>query len=165
MSAAITHWLATVALRAGLGDAMNSGVSDVTPVEKAWPWVADFLKIPQSELAEGVGQALRLPVADLSAADPAALAFLPKDQAERLNVFPLRVSDRELVVATSDPLDFEAEREVGFLSSRRTVSEVAPPRSGFRSSGEGILTGQDQFSGDHRLGPARGGVWSGRTRS
>ena len=129
LSAAITHWLATVALRAGLGDAMNSGVSDVTPVEKAWPWVADFLKIPQSELAEGVGQALRLPVADLSAADPAALAFLPKDQAERLNVFPLRVSDRELVVATSDPLDFEAEREVGFLSNRRTVFEVAPPEA------------------------------------
>ena len=43
LSDATTHWLATIALRAGLGDAMNSGVSADTPVEKAWPWVADFL--------------------------------------------------------------------------------------------------------------------------
>ncbi len=129
MAEASTHWLATIALRAGLGDAMNSGVSDTTPVEKAWPWVADFLGIAQTELAEGIGQALRLPVADFAAADPSALSFLPKDQAERLNVFPLRVTDRELVVATADPLDFEAEREVGFLSSRRTVFEVSPPEA------------------------------------
>ncbi len=127
MSDHSVHWLATIAMRAGLGDAMDSGVADDTPVDRAWPWVADFLGISQDKLAEGVGEALRLSMADLSAADPSALSFLPKEQAERLKVFPLRVTDRELVVATSDPLDFEAEREVGFLSSRRTVFEVAPP--------------------------------------
>ena len=106
---------------------MDSGVSDETPMDKAWPWVADFLGITQWELAKGVGEALRLPAADLANADPSALAFLPKVQADRLGVLPIGVTDRELVVATSDPLDFEAEREVAFLSSRRTVFEVAPP--------------------------------------
>ena len=74
-----------------------------------------------------MAEALRLPLADLTAADASALSFLPRDQADRLKVFPIRVTDREFVVATADPLDFEAEREVGFLSSRRTVFEVAPP--------------------------------------
>ena len=127
MSDSSTHWLAMIALRAGLGDAMHSGVSDEIPVERAWPWVADFLGITQEQLAKGVGEALRLPTADLANADPSALAFLPKEEADRLRVLPIQASDRELVVATSDPLDFEAEREVAFLSSRRTVFEVAPP--------------------------------------
>ena len=127
MSDVPVHWLATVAVRAGLGDAVNSGVAADTAVESAWPLVADFIGKTQQELARGVGEALNYPVADLAAADAAALAFLPKDQAERLKVFPLRVSDRELVVATSDPLDFEAEREIGFLSSRRPMFEISPP--------------------------------------
>ena len=127
MSAAPTHWLATMALRTGLGDAADSGVSDETAVETAWPWVADFLGITQDELAKGVADTLRIGRADLSSRDPSALAFLPKAQAIRLGVLPVGATDRELVVATSDPLDFDAEREVAFLSSRRTVFEVVPP--------------------------------------
>jgi len=133
LSDASTHWLATIALRADLGDAMSSGVSNETPVEKAWPRVADVLGKTQEELAKGVAEALRLPVAHLTAVEPSVISFLPKEQAERLNVCPLRSTDRELVVATSDPLDFEAEREVGFLSSRRTVFEVAPPEEVLRA--------------------------------
>ena len=127
MSDAPSHWLATIALRAGLGDALSAGVSDDTPLEEAWSLVADFLGITQEQLGKGVSEALRLPTADLAGADPSALAFLPKEQADRLRVLPIQATDRELVVATSDPLDFEAEREVAFLSSRRTVFEVAPP--------------------------------------
>ena len=106
---------------------MDSGVSVETSVEKAWPWVADFLGITQEELAKGVAEALRITTADLASVDPSALAFLLQVRADRLRVPPIAVTDRELVVAISDPLDSEAEREVTFLSSRRTVFEVAPP--------------------------------------
>ena len=127
MSANNTHWLSTLAQRAGLGDVSETGPTDATPLLEAWQMVANSLGVTQTDVAKGIAGTLHLSVADLSSADPSALTFLPERPAMTYGVFPLQATDRELIVATSNPLDLDAEREIAFLSSRRTVFEVAPP--------------------------------------
>ena len=57
--------------------------------------------------------------ADFSHVDPAVLALLPERWARRYGVLPLREVDGMLVVATSDVLDLDAERAIGFATGRR----------------------------------------------
>ncbi len=57
--------------------------------------------------------------ADFSCVDPAAVALLAERWARRYGVVPLRVEDGVLVVATSDPMNLDAERAVAFATGRR----------------------------------------------
>ena len=66
-------------------------------------------------------------VADLGSAEPTASRILPKADAQRLLVLPLRATDRTLILATADPLDADAEQEISFVSGRNTELEVSPP--------------------------------------
>jgi type II secretory ATPase GspE/PulE/Tfp pilus assembly ATPase PilB-like protein len=73
-------------------------------------------------------RSLALPRADFSRADPAAVALLPERWARRYGVVPLRRDDGALVVATSNPLDLDAERAVAFATGLRVrwVEASAP---------------------------------------
>jgi len=66
------------------------------------------------------------PCADFTRVDPRAVALLPERWARRHGVLPVAVEGGSLVVATSDPLDLEAERVVGFASGQRVRWAVAP---------------------------------------
>ena len=57
--------------------------------------------------------------ADFSRTDPAAVALLDERWARRYGVLPLRLEEGSLVVATSDPLDLDAERAVAFATGHR----------------------------------------------
>ena len=74
-----------------------------------------------------MARAFHLELADFSTSQPEALSLLPERHALRYGVLPIRCTDREFVVATAEPLDFEAEREIGFLSGRNTVFVLASP--------------------------------------
>lgn len=122
-----THWLVMAMERAGVGDASTCGLPPDASVARAWPWVADFLRVGPDEITAGVAKAFHLEVADLSASEPEALSLLPERHALRYGVLPIRSTDRDFIVATAEPIDFEAERELGFLSGRNTVFQVASP--------------------------------------
>jgi type II secretory ATPase GspE/PulE/Tfp pilus assembly ATPase PilB-like protein len=64
--------------------------------------------------------------ADFSAIDPSAVALLGERWARRYGVIPLRLEDGALVVATSDPLDLDAERAVAFATGHRVRWAEAP---------------------------------------
>jgi len=68
-----------------------------------------------------------MPVAALDAHDVHALRLVPESLARRYTVFPLRESDREIVLATADPSDLDAEQAIGFAAGRTPRFEVAPP--------------------------------------
>jgi CheY-like chemotaxis protein len=121
------HWLTTAASRGGVGDASGSKLSHEDGIAAAWERTCDFLNCSPAELAAGVAKAFHLEVANLDDVDYGALALVPKKLARSLGVLPLRASDREVTVATSEPIDFDAEREIGFVTSRRVCFEVAPP--------------------------------------
>jgi type II secretory ATPase GspE/PulE/Tfp pilus assembly ATPase PilB-like protein len=67
-----------------------------------------------------------VPRADFSFVDPAAVALLGERWARRYGVVPLRVEDGVLLVATSDPLNLDAERAVAFATGRRIRWLEAP---------------------------------------
>jgi type II secretory ATPase GspE/PulE/Tfp pilus assembly ATPase PilB-like protein len=72
-----------------------------------------------------------LPHADFGRVDPSAIALLSERWARRYSVLPLRLDAGEILVATSDPLDLDAERGVAFATGRAvrwaqaTTDEIA----------------------------------------
>jgi CheY-like chemotaxis protein len=70
-----------------------------------------------------------LPLARLDAADPRARRLLPECLARRHRVFPLREDDRTFVVATANPFDVPAERELELLAGRAVRIELAAPEA------------------------------------
>jgi len=75
-----------------------------------------------------VAEFFRMEVADFSEADPDAFRAVPEALARKHLVFPMRETDRQLVVATADPTDVEVERVLGFTSGRQVVFHAASPR-------------------------------------
>jgi CheY-like chemotaxis protein len=123
----MAHWLVSAAARGGLGDVSSLEVADDAEIREAWLRVCGELGINPQRLAQAVAQATRTSLADLSDTEPEAMTLLPEKLARQFLVMPLRATYRELMVATSQPLDVEAEKEIGFVSGRRPVFEVATP--------------------------------------
>ena len=63
--------------------------------------------------------------ADFSHIDPRAVALLAERWARRHRVLPLAVDGGTIVVATSDPLDLDAERAIAFATGHRVRWELA----------------------------------------
>ena len=96
------HWLENLALQADL-TAAELSIPAPLPIEEAWRRVTVSCGISDKELTRIVGERFRLEVADFGTASPAALKLVPASLAERFRVFPLRLDDRHLVLATSEP--------------------------------------------------------------
>ncbi len=122
-----THWLVNVAARAGLLPPDATPIDAAAPLADAWPVVARGAGVSDEELAIRVAAHFRLAVADLTAAEVKAQKLVPEKLARKHQIYPLRETDRQLVVAASDPNDFNAEQALAFASGRATVFEVAPP--------------------------------------
>src|SRR5262252_798737 len=104
------HWLVDVARRAKLPDADRLDVPSSTPIKEAWSAVARVCRVGEPELASVVATRFRLNVARLDAAEPRALKLVPESVARRFGVLPLRETDRNIFIATSTPLDLDAEQ-------------------------------------------------------
>jgi type II secretory ATPase GspE/PulE/Tfp pilus assembly ATPase PilB-like protein/CheY-like chemotaxis protein len=137
------HWILGVAERAALGAAADLDLPRSTPAPAAWAAVAAAAGISQNELAGHVAAHFRLAVANLGTAENRALRLVPDAFARRHFVLPLRDTDRDLVVATCDPTDLEAEQGLGFASGRATVFEVAAP--------EGLAAAIDRHYSPNRV--------------
>ncbi len=121
------HWLANAALRAGIPAAKNASVPGTTAIPAVWEQLAREFRLTESALAAAVAPVLRIPLADFERVDAKAARLVPEKLARKHGVYALRETDRELVVASSDPQDYEAERDLGFASGRRIVFELAAP--------------------------------------
>jgi len=123
------HWLVDVVRRAHLSNSESLVLAANTPTEEAWAKATQICKVTDDELARHVADHFRVAVALLSDAESHALKLVPETVARRHKVLPLRQSDRQLVVATANPGDYEAEQAIGFVSSRTPVFEVAAPKA------------------------------------
>ena len=121
------HWLVNAATRAGIPGTKHVTVSAGTSLGKAWELVARDLRLDQDRLATAIAPTLRMKLADFSAIEPKAKRLLPEKVARRYGVHALRETDRELYVASSDPNNYDAERDIAFASGRRVVFELASP--------------------------------------
>ena len=121
------HWLASAALRAGIPGAKSANIPPEASLAAAWEQLARELRLTEHALATRVAATLRVPLADFDRAQAKAARLVPEKLARKHGVYALRETDRELAVASSDPNNYEAERDLGFASGRRIVFELAPP--------------------------------------
>ena len=123
----IEHWLLTVARAAGMNGAETLHMDSDTLPADAWAWVTQATGTAAEEMASKVATHFRLDVANLDDRDPHAEKLIPAAFARRLNVIPLRYTDRTLTIASADPFGMEAERELTALAGRTVHPEVASP--------------------------------------
>jgi type II secretory ATPase GspE/PulE/Tfp pilus assembly ATPase PilB-like protein/ActR/RegA family two-component response regulator len=127
MASGPQHWLVDVVKRAKLPHAEELEIPPVMPMREAWNMASRMTRVDEQQLAEVVAKSFRLNVARLDAAESRALKLVPESLARKYMVLPLHESDRNLVVATSTPLDLDAEQAVGFASGRTAIFEICPP--------------------------------------
>jgi len=123
------HWLADVLVKQGSPEAANLVASDDATPEEVWNAAAQIARITPDEVVRRVAANARFAVARLDAAEPRALTLVPETLARRHVVFPIRETDRNLVVATWNPTDLDAEQALGFAAGRSITFEIASPRA------------------------------------
>jgi type II secretory ATPase GspE/PulE/Tfp pilus assembly ATPase PilB-like protein/ActR/RegA family two-component response regulator len=121
------HWLVDVATYAGVANLSLPVQPSIHALTVAWSKIAVASGVSEVELAQRIASHFRLESADLDAARPYAAKLLPEEVARRHGVVPLRATDGILVVATADPANTAAEREIRHLAGRKVVYEVAAP--------------------------------------
>ncbi len=123
------HWLISVLERAGLPNAASAELDPDVAGTVAWDAMCGTCGVSPEELARHVAAAFHLAVAELKDAEPSASRLLPSSVARKYGVIPLRDNYKQLVVATSDPSNLDAERDIGFASGRAPLFEIAAPRA------------------------------------
>src|SRR5215212_9973661 len=79
------------------------------------------------QILGAVAARFRLPVAELSQADPKLTTTVPEQLARRFNVVPVRQTDSFLEVATSNPFDIDAEKMLAFATGREVRMLLGSP--------------------------------------
>jgi len=121
------HWLQNTLQRAGVAGADQLRIAPGTPLPEAWADVERALVLSESDVAQHVASRFHLRLADLGEASPAVVKLVPETVVRKHRLLPLREDDREIVVATADPTDLEAEQAIAFASGRQVLFEIAPP--------------------------------------
>ena len=127
MSTSGSHWLQDVVRDAGLPGAERLSIPRRTGTPEAWEMARGACGVSAEDLARHVARHFHLELADLGSAEQAAIQLLPERLAQQHRLHPLRQDDRQFVVATADPTDLLAEKDVSFATGRSAVFEVAPP--------------------------------------
>ncbi len=123
----MTHWMQRVAIQAGLSRAEELVLPPGTSVADVWAHACATCGVGMAEVAQAVATTFKMRVADMTSAVPAAAKLIPASLAQKFTVFPLQDRDRFIQVATADPNDLNAEKEIGFASGRTPELVIASP--------------------------------------
>jgi CheY-like chemotaxis protein len=121
------HWLVSAARSLELENADTLEARSEEKLADVWSRVLDATGVSDAELTELLAERYLMRVADLASAEQYATRLVPAIVAVKYQVLPLRYTDRTLDVATADPHDVDAEREVSRLATRAVRFELAPP--------------------------------------
>lgn len=119
------NWLINAAEKAGWQAASRPAISPTTSLSDAWRSITQAYVVSEGELSAQVAALFRLNVAPLEAVEPRAVKLVPEKLARKHHVLPIRETANEIVIATSDPTDYNAEQAVQFTSGRRVIQTVA----------------------------------------
>jgi type II secretory ATPase GspE/PulE/Tfp pilus assembly ATPase PilB-like protein/FixJ family two-component response regulator len=122
------------------GALTEGGVQQVTKSERQSIFEALEAEglLRERELAELLARVLRLPLIDLSTfpLNRALASVLKGNLAAKYDLIPIRMDDRTIEIATANPLDREAIKNVEFASGRRVRLAVATRTDLQRAIGE-----------------------------
>jgi hypothetical protein len=130
------HWIREALSYFGISAEVPAGLS----AADAWSAAEESSGLSADDLTRKIAARLKLGIADLSAADPRILKFVPEKLARLYTIFPLTATDRFLSIATSDPKDLAAEQAIAFASGRTLILRIAAPqerRPGYRNPSNG----------------------------
>ena len=82
---------------------------------------------PAGQVAVILARAARVPVASLDRVEPAAVQFLTETVARQHAALPLSATNKAIRIATANPLDYDAERALGFVAGREVEFQYALP--------------------------------------
>jgi type II secretory ATPase GspE/PulE/Tfp pilus assembly ATPase PilB-like protein/ActR/RegA family two-component response regulator len=119
------NWLINAAEKAGWQASAKPAISAASPLDEAWRTVVQAYVVAEADLSAQVAALFRLDVASLDSVEPRAVKLVPEKIARKHHVLPIRESSNEIVIATSDPTDYNAEQAVQFTAGRRVVQTIA----------------------------------------
>jgi len=97
------------------------------PDAPLWDILVSRKLATDEQILGAVAARFRLPVAELSKADPKLTTTVPEQLARRFNVVPVRQTDSFLEVATSNPFDIDAEKMLAFATGREVRMLLGSP--------------------------------------
>jgi CheY-like chemotaxis protein len=121
------NWMVAVAEAAAVAGAADLDEATADQMTNAWGLVRQTAELSLADLTAGIAEQSHVPVADLDAADSRAAGLLPAEVAHRRNVLPLNCTEKEITIATANPLSQDTKREVASMTGRVVLLEIAAP--------------------------------------
>jgi type II secretory ATPase GspE/PulE/Tfp pilus assembly ATPase PilB-like protein len=122
-----THWLVHALRAAGVARADALATKSTTTIDEAWASARVTCALADGDLVEIVARHFHVRVAVADRTDATPIARLSEKIARKYSVFPLREENGSLVVAVSDPNDYDAEQALSFALRKRPIYEIASP--------------------------------------
>ncbi len=95
--------------------------------QSLWATVVTRRLATDEEILKAAAARFRLPVADLAHLDPHIRDAVPEPLVRRYNILPLRLTDSVLEIATANPFDIDAEKDLAFATGREVRTFLSSP--------------------------------------
>jgi type II secretory ATPase GspE/PulE/Tfp pilus assembly ATPase PilB-like protein/CheY-like chemotaxis protein len=95
--------------------------------ESLWSVVVTRKLATDDEILRAAAARFRLPVADLTAIDKGARDAVPEPLVRRYNILPIKQTDSYLEIATANPFDIDAEKDLAFATGREVRTFLCSP--------------------------------------
>jgi type II secretory ATPase GspE/PulE/Tfp pilus assembly ATPase PilB-like protein/CheY-like chemotaxis protein len=95
--------------------------------ESLWSVVVARKLATDDEILRSAAARFRLPVADLNAIDRGARDAVPEPLIRRYNILPIKQTDSVLEIATANPFDIDAEKDLAFATGREVRTFLCSP--------------------------------------
>ena len=95
--------------------------------QSLWLTVVSRKLASDEEILRAAAARFRLPVADLHQLDRGLRDAVPEPLIRRFNILPLRLTDSVLEIATANPFDIDAEKDLAFATGREVRSFLCSP--------------------------------------
>ncbi|HWA56551.1 MAG TPA: type II/IV secretion system protein [Gemmatimonadales bacterium] len=95
--------------------------------QSLWLTVVQRKLSTDDEILRAAAARFRLPIADLSTIEPKAKDAVPEPLVRRYNILPVRQTDSFLEIATSNPFDIDAEKDLAFATGREVRTFLCSP--------------------------------------
>ena len=92
-----------------------------------WALVVERKLAKDDDILRAAAQRFRLPLADLPSISDASRDSIPEPLVRRYNILPIRLTDSVIEIATSNPFDIEAEKDLAFATGREVRPFLCSP--------------------------------------
>lgn len=123
---AANHWLKDVAGHSRLNLDLPRR-PNISEIRRAWTQVARACNLPDDLLTQRIAAHFRIGVADFSSYDPQTVKLIPEAVSRRYGVLPISSTNATIVIATSDPTNRSAHKDIVAHSARQPIFLMASP--------------------------------------